>query len=342
MAIPALFTSGDPLADIAEFGATIQTYGEYAAAAGAAVGAVSYLAKEGASAVSTVSKFGGPEVSLLTGVVGTFLSALATLGKLAFIIGLMMIVEGAVLHYVFPAIPGIIMMIAIVGWLFLVVELMVASVLWAAAHVYAEGEGFAPPQAQYGYSAALGIIFRPLLLTMGFIFAFFIIDIGGWFLGDALQAFLTGMGGAHVGLVGFVSMLAVIIATVMLFLKTVLKLITHLADRAPQWIGGHGGQGMGEADIAQGAVSNAGGGAAKYGMYAGEKLSSGASMMSGAQAIRKQGQAAATEKAAKEQAALAAQAAKTNDSGSAAEKPEENQGKIHGEKGNNDTVSHDV
>lgn len=57
-----------------------------------------------------------------------------------------------------------------------------------------------------------------------------------------------------------------------MFIKTVLKLITHLADRAPQWIGGHSGQGLGEAEIAQGAVSNAGQGAGKYGMYAGDKM----------------------------------------------------------------------
>ncbi|MHB0888764.1 hypothetical protein [Acidithiobacillus sp.] len=97
-------------------------------------------------------------------------------------------------------------------------------------------------------------------------------NFGGWFVGEALQAFLTGMGGTQVGIIGFASMLAVIIATVFMFIKTVLKLITHLADRAPQWIGGHSGQGLGEAEIAQGAVDHAGRGAAEYGMYAGEKL----------------------------------------------------------------------
>ena len=64
-----------------------------------------------------------------------------------------------------------------------------------------------------------------------------------------------------------------------MFIKTVLKLITHLADRAPQWIGGHSGQGLGEADIAQGAISNAGSGAGKYGMYAGDKMNAGMDSM---------------------------------------------------------------
>ncbi|MCR2829399.1 hypothetical protein NR402_03760 [Acidithiobacillus ferrooxidans] len=104
-------------------------------------------------------------------------------------------------------------------------------------------------------------------------------DIGGWFVGEALQAFLTGMGGTQVGIIGFAAILAVIIATVLMFIKTVLKLITHLADRAPQWIGGHSGQGLGEADIAQGAISNAGSGAGKYGMYAGDKMNAGMDSM---------------------------------------------------------------
>ena len=162
------------------------------------------------------------------------------------------------------------MMIAIVGWLFLVVELIVASVVWASAHVFAEGEGFSPPQAQYGYSAAIGIILRPLLLTIGFIFAFFVMDIGGWFLGQALQVFLAGMGGTQVGMVGFAAMLAVIIGTVFLFIKTVLKLITHLADRVPQWMGGHSGQGLGTDEVAGGATLAVAGAGAAVGKYAGK------------------------------------------------------------------------
>jgi conjugal transfer/type IV secretion protein DotA/TraY len=278
MEMPMLFTSGDPLSNVAAFGAKVQHWGEGLMAVGVGTKIVIYGTKiAGAIAGSTTDEVDGPAGTvgggILGGMVGKALvgglkAAALPLGKLAFVVGAFMVGEGAVLHYVFPAIPGIIMMIAIVGWLFLVVELMVASVLWAAAHVYAEGEGFAPPQAQYGYSAAIGIIARPLLLTVGFIFAFFIMDIGGWFLGEALQAFLAGMGGTQVGLVGFCSMLAVIIGAEFLFIKTVLKLITHLADRAPQWIGGHSGQGLGTEEVAGGATRAVEGGGAVVGRYA--------------------------------------------------------------------------
>ncbi|MBU2807579.1 DotA/TraY family protein [Acidithiobacillus ferrooxidans F221] len=280
MEMPMLFTSGDPLSNVASFGAKVQHWGEGLMAVGVGTKIVVYGAKAvGAIAGSATDEVDGPTGTVGGGILGGMVgkaivgglkAAALPLGKLAFVVGAFMVGEGAVLHYVFPAIPGIIMMIAIVGWLFLVVELMVASVLWAAAHVYAEGEGFAPPQAQYGYSAAIGIIARPLLLTVGFIFAFFIMDIGGWFLGEALQAFLAGMGGTQVGIIGFCSMLAVIIGAEFLFIKTVLKLITHLADRAPQWIGGHSGQGLGTEEVAGGATLAVAGAGGVVGKYAGK------------------------------------------------------------------------
>ncbi|AEK57674.1 DotA/TraY family protein [Acidithiobacillus caldus] len=280
MEMPMLFTSGDPLSNVSTFGKKVQHWGEGLMAVGVGTKIVVYGAKAvGAIAGSATDEVDGPTGTVGGGILGGMVgkaivgglkAAALPLGKLAFAVGAFMVGEGAILHYVFPAIPGVIMMIAIVGWLFLVVELMVASVLWAAAHVYAEGEGFAPPQAQYGYSAAIGIIARPLLLTMGFIFAFFIMDIGGWFLGEALQAFLAGMGGTQVGITGFCSMLAVVIGTEFLFIKTVLKLITHLADRAPQWIGGHSGQGLGTEEVAGGATLAVAGAGGVVGKYAGK------------------------------------------------------------------------
>ncbi|MEY2341416.1 DotA/TraY family protein [Acidithiobacillus sp. IBUN Pt1247-S3] len=273
--VPPLFASGDPLANVAAFGRMIKQAGEDVAFADAAVktvsGAVSggtggILGGKGGGALST-SKIIAPIMGLGGGAMG----ALKAVGSFAVPAAVMMIIEGAILQYVFPAMPGIIMITAIIGWLFLVLEMVVASVLWAAAHVYAEGEGFAPQQAQYGYSVVIGILMRPLLLTVGFIFAFFVMDIGGWFVGMALQVFLAGMGSYHIGIIGLISMIGVIIAMMFLFIKTVMKLITHLADHAPQWIGGHSGQSLGM-DEAQNTASRAGSGVKEYGMYAGNRM----------------------------------------------------------------------
>ena len=280
MELPALFTSGSPLSNIATYGAKMQHWGEAALSVGIGTKIAVYGATAiGAGVGTTTDAIDGPGGTVGGGIlghqigraiVGGLKAAVLPLGKLAFVVGALMVAEGATLHYIFPALPGVIMMIAVVGWLFLVIELIVGAVLWAAAHVFAEGEGFSPPQAQYGYSAAVGIIFRPLLLTLGFIFAFFIMDIGGWFVGQALQVFLGGMGGTQVGMVGFATMLAVIIGTEFLFIKTVLKLITHLADRVPQWMGGHSGQGLGTDEVAGGAALAVAGAGAAAGKYAGK------------------------------------------------------------------------
>ena len=280
MELPALFTSGSPLSNVATYGAKLQHWGEAALSVGIGTKIAVYGATAiGAGAGTLTDGIDGPGGTVGGGIlghqigraiVGGLKAAVLPLGKLSFVIGAILVAEGATLHYVFPALPGIILMIAIVGWLFLVVELIVASVVWASAHVFAEGEGFSPPQAQYGYSAAIGIILRPLLLTIGFIFAFFIMDIGGWFVGQALQVFLAGMGGTQVGMVGFAAMLAVIIGTEFLFIKTVLKLITHLADRVPQWMGGHSGQGLGTDEVAGGATLAVAGAGAAVGKYAGK------------------------------------------------------------------------
>ena len=289
MELPGALTSGNPLVNVAEYGKKLQGWGVDVLSVGVGTKIVAY----GAASVGTVLGTATDGVDAGTGsfagyvaghalgkaVIGSIADAASSLGSLAFPLGVMMVVEGATLHYVFPALPGIIMMVSVVAWLFLVVELIVACVLWAAAHVFAEGEGFSPPQAQYGYSAAIGIIFRPLLLTLSFIFVFFIIDIGGWFMGSALAIMLNGMGGMHIGLIGLAATFAVVISAVFMFIKTALKRLTQLADHAPQWMGGHSGQGLGEGDIAQGAIQNAGGGAQKYGMYAGDKMGAGMDAM---------------------------------------------------------------
>lgn len=175
-------------------------------------------------------------------------------------VGLFMVVEGAIIAYVIPAIPGVIMIFSVIGWLFVVMELMVAAPLWAAAHAYAEGEGFAPNEARYGYSAAVGIVMRPVLLTFGFIIMFFLIFIVGHFVGTAMTIYMMGMNGFHLGIVGSVAVLAVIIGTIWGSMKLVMRLSTHLADVVPQYLGARAGGGIHEGE--QG-VQAATGGATK-------------------------------------------------------------------------------
>jgi conjugal transfer/type IV secretion protein DotA/TraY len=272
--------SGNPLANMMSDGHEIINTGEALAAggtfmagaanliinyggdAGLAVGALDPFGDEtGGTEVGgrwIGEKLGGFAGDMMASPLSRFVASSAdTLGKLMIPVGLALVVEGAIISYVIPAIPGAIMTIAIVGWLFMVMELMVAAPLWGAAHAYAEGEGFAPQQAAYGYGAAIGIVMRPVLLVFGFVFMFFLMFIVGHFVGGAMSVYMTGMNGFSVGIVGAVAVFAVIIGTIWGSIKLLLGLITNLADQIPQWIGGRG-QHLGEKDVAmQGATSGA-------------------------------------------------------------------------------------
>lgn len=272
--------SGNPLSNMMAAGHSIITAGELVAAGGGTAAIIANGVQWGATALGAgagavvpvagetgVGEEGGAAIGAAGG--GFIANAIAspaarmvantadTLGKLLIPIGLALVVEGAIIAYVIPAIPGAIMTIAVIGWLFLVMELMVAAPLWAAAHAYAEGEGFAPQQAMYGYGAAIGIVMRPVLLTFGFVFMFFLIFIVGHFVGGAMSVYMFGMNGFHLGIVGSVAVLAIILGTIWGSMKFLMGLITHLADQVPQWIGGRG-QHLGEKENAmQGADSGA-------------------------------------------------------------------------------------
>ncbi len=259
-------TSGEPMENIMSYGYGMIDAGEAAIAVVGAVKTVkSFIPGTGGKSGGLVGKAIGAATNV-AGKFAPFMNLILRFGAAIYALlvplGIFLIAEGIILAYIFPAIPSMIMIAAIIGWLFLVVELMVAAPLWAAAHAFAEGEGFASPQAKYGYMAALGIVMRPLLLTFGFVFFFFIVNIAGWFTGMALKVVFKGMAGDDIGPVAFLGLSTVAIITLFMVLKMSMKLITHLADRLPQWIGGHSGQGLGEGDIAQGAI-NAGSGKAQ-------------------------------------------------------------------------------
>ena len=249
--------SGNPLANMMADGHEIILAGGAVAAGpsaaiaiargvGAAGGFVAGMFVPGADATGTSEVLGSAALGgamsysagKIAGSAARAVTAMSGAKEFAIPVGLFLVVEGAIIAYVIPSIPGVIMIFAVVGWIFVTLELLVAAPLWAAAHAYAEGEGFAPQSAQYGYSAAIGIVMRPVLLTFGFVIMFFMIFIIGHFVGAAMTIYMMGMNGFHLGIVGSVAVLGVIIGTIWGSMKLVMKLTTYLADRAPQYLGG--------------------------------------------------------------------------------------------------------
>lgn len=123
-----------------------------------------------------------------------------------------------------------------------------------AAHAYAEGEGLSSQESKAGYAIAIGIIFRPVLITFGFIFAYILITTIGRFVGEALSIFFSSLvGGKMVGIVSSVAIIMIALAAIMMMIKQLLGLFTHLADNVPRWMGGQGAS-LNEVSSAQSAA----------------------------------------------------------------------------------------
>ena len=186
--------------------------------------------------------------------------------------GLALCLIGVIFAYVAPIIPLIFWLTALFGWIFLVVESMVAAPLWAASHCLPEGQGLAGQHARRGYIMALDIVLRPTLLVIGAVSAIAIMQAAGWFFSTLFDSFFVNIG-------SFLSfgpiaelIFTVIIVSVMfnLTVKIYTKGVTEMPQKIIAWIGGVGAS-LGEHDSTKstnvvGAVVNQQGGAAASGM----------------------------------------------------------------------------
>lgn len=232
--LPNLMMQGNLMANMQSFGHDMITVGAWmygggtmGAVGGFLIGAIggASVGPEGAVAGSAVGAIFG---KLLSGAAGLLIT-----------VGTLLMIEGAVLAYVLPMIPTSIMIIAVVGFLSLVIEMMVAAPLWAAAFGFADGDGLTPQEARQGFGLVGGIIMRPVLLVFGFVFAYLLMSIGGWFMGIALGISIYGMSGNNIGVVEFLALLGVIATMATTMVYFIMKLVTHLAQHVPVWIGGN-------------------------------------------------------------------------------------------------------
>jgi hypothetical protein len=107
------------------------------------------------------------------------------------------------------------------------------------AHAYAEGEGFAPQQASYGYGALIGVLMRPVAIVFGFVFSFYIINIAMWFASVGLSIFISGMlTDVVMGPISMFATFSVILGVIFMLLRYVLRMVTHLPENIPNWMGG--------------------------------------------------------------------------------------------------------
>jgi conjugal transfer/type IV secretion protein DotA/TraY len=145
---------------------------------------------------------------------------------------------GVMLSVYLPMLPFIIWFAGVTGWFGTVCEAVVASPLWAFAHLDGDGEGMGQ-RTTHGYIFLLNLMLRPVFMVVGFLLA----STGIVALGTLLNTmFGVAMQNAQYSSVtGIVSIIAYIVLYVGMcqtLCSSLFSLIHVIPDQAFSWVGG--------------------------------------------------------------------------------------------------------
>lgn len=197
---------------------------------------------------------------LLAGATIGGMTTLALLLPLALIFA----AAGVLLAYVLPALPLIIWIAGIAGWLLMLAQAVLAAPLWAATHADPRGERIATNRSEPGYMLLIALLARPLLMLAGLIGAMLLLEFLSHFI---FQAFAAWHGtqdhtGAGTGLIGSVLTIFLICTLLAVIARWSFSLILQVPDSVLRWIGG-AATALGESEMAEQARSMAIGALAK-------------------------------------------------------------------------------
>ena len=220
--------SGNPIADLAGFGHDL------IASALGAIGAISGVAV-GSGLLESIPFFGKG--------LDAFESVWrVTDGFVSTILGLMLI-AGAVLAFVLPALPFIRFLFGVFGWLVNVVEAVLAVTVFAAAHVTrGQDRGLMVPATRQGWLFLPGLILRPPLMLFGLILGYFVFLAAIGLLNAIWLPQLRDAGASDgLGPIGFLAMLTLYTMLCYALMNGAFKLIDLLPSAVMDWIGGRAG-----------------------------------------------------------------------------------------------------
>ena len=156
---------------------------------------------------------------------------------------------GFTLAIIIPTMPYVLWVAGIIGLMVLIVEALIASVLWVVALMHPAGDGFASDQARNGMMLIMSLFFRPVLMLMGLIAGIFLIEPAARLINDTffvmMRSVQAGSVNGPITVVGFGGVYT------MVLLAAVFKafsLIHALPDRIMSWING-GRSDLGESEF---------------------------------------------------------------------------------------------
>jgi hypothetical protein len=142
------------------------------------------------------------------------------------------------LAFYLPALPWILWMSAVLGWLILIVETLFAAPLWAVGHLIPEGDGVTGQHGRQGYMLLLGVLARPPLMVAGFFASLIIFSLFGNFVGHCFSIFVSSAEQGHVtGITTMIMQVIILTAALVAFSHKIFSLINNLPERVVNWIG---------------------------------------------------------------------------------------------------------
>lgn len=155
-----------------------------------------------------------------------------------FVVALLMTV-GATYAYYIPIIPFIFWSLAVLGWLIMVVQSLIAAPLWAASHAVGDGEGFAGRYALQGWQLFVNVIFRPVLLTIGLLFSMFMMEAITHFTLAGYKVYNLSLvnSTSSTSVTGFVFTNIIMVSLVVILTHKAHEIIYETADDVMKWMG---------------------------------------------------------------------------------------------------------
>ena len=209
-------------------------------------------------------------------------TALKTFYVLMEIIVIAIFGAGITLAYYLPLAPALMFSLAVVGWIILVLEALVAAPIWAAAHAMPTGDGLTGDHGSRGYPFMMDLLFRPVLLVFALFMCIGVMNASLWFVMSMLEiAFKAEMAGSMMGLLSIIIGLVIITMAVFATVNRSIEIISWLPGSVIRWFGQGQGQDTGESKHTATVAAGASGG-----QYADKIASSSSSHTSMAQGVK--------------------------------------------------------
>ena len=189
--------------------------------------------------------------TLMFGSAVTAILSSAFANAIIFLVAAPMVTIGVSLSFILPMLPFLYWILAVGAYVLRVVEAVVASSLWALAHMRLDGEGLSGPAGRQGWLNLLGLILTPTLMILGLFTGMILFRIIAGLMEAGLRQAMASLTVASpvVAIFGMIAAGALVVIGHLVILERSFSLIKDFPDRVLGWIGGNADLAGGEASL---------------------------------------------------------------------------------------------